>query len=44
MKSIHSNEIVASFTIHKADTADADLAAIHSGIVRELLELREMIG
>ncbi|WP_287600762.1 class I SAM-dependent DNA methyltransferase [Thiothrix sp.] len=26
------------------DTADADLAAIHSGIVRELLELREMIG
>lgn len=26
------------------DTADANLAAIHSGIVRELLELREMIG
>lgn len=26
------------------DTPDADLAAIHSGIVRELLELREMIG
>lgn len=26
------------------DTPDADLTAIHSGIVRELLELREMIG
>lgn len=26
------------------DAPDADLAAIHSGIVRELLELREMIG